>query len=34
VWLGDKRFPAGEFFAHFHDDHEPDICAWLNSSTS
>jgi hypothetical protein len=29
VWLGDKRFPAGEFFDHFHDDHEPDIRAWL-----
>src|SRR5215212_6279943 len=21
VWLGDQRFPAGEFFDHFHDDH-------------
>jgi len=29
VWLGEKRFPAGEFFDHFHDDHEPDIRAWL-----
>jgi len=29
VWLDDKRFPAGEFFDHFHDDHEPDIRAWL-----
>jgi len=29
VWLDDKRFPAGEFFDHFHDDHEPDIHAWL-----
>jgi hypothetical protein len=29
VWLGDKRFPAGEFFDHFHDDHEADIRAWL-----
>ena len=29
VWLGDERFQAGEFFAHFHDDHEPDIRAWL-----
>ena len=29
VWLGDQRFPAGEFFDHFHDDHEPDIRAWL-----
>jgi len=29
VWLGDKRYPAGEFFDHFHDDHEPDVRAWL-----
>jgi hypothetical protein len=29
VWLGDQRFPVGEFFYHFHDDHEPDIRAWL-----
>ena len=29
VWLGDQRFPAGEFFDHFHDDHQPDIRAWL-----
>ncbi len=29
VWLGDKRFPAGEFFDHFHDDHEADVRAWL-----
>lgn len=29
VWLGDERFPAGEFFDHFQDDHEPDIRAWL-----
>ena len=29
VYLGDQRFPAGEFFDHFHDDHEPDIRAWL-----
>jgi len=29
VWLGDRRFPAGEFFDHFHDDHEPDVRAWL-----
>jgi hypothetical protein len=29
VYLGDKRFPAGEFFDHFHDDHEPDVRAWL-----
>ena len=29
VWLGDERFLVGEFFDHFHDDHEPDIRAWL-----
>ncbi|HEX9333661.1 MAG TPA: hypothetical protein VF896_17345, partial [Anaerolineales bacterium] len=29
VWLNDERFPAGEFFDHFHDDHEPDMRAWL-----
>lgn len=29
VRLEDKRFLAGEFFDHFHDDHEPDIRAWL-----
>jgi hypothetical protein len=29
VWLGDQRFQPGEFFDHFHDDHEPDIRAWL-----
>ena len=29
VWLGDKRFPPGEFFYHFHDDHESTIRAWL-----
>lgn len=29
VWVGDQRFPAGEFFDHFRDDHAPDIHAWL-----
>jgi hypothetical protein len=29
VWLGDERFLVGEFFDHFHDDHEPDVRAWL-----
>lgn len=29
VWIGDTRFPAGEFFDHFRDDHEPDVRAWL-----
>ena len=29
VWVNDERFPAGEFFDHFRDDHEPDVRAWL-----
>ncbi|MBK8781149.1 MAG: ClbS/DfsB family four-helix bundle protein [Anaerolineales bacterium] len=29
VWLGDQRYPVGEIFDHFHDDHESDIRAWL-----
>ena len=29
VWVGDEYFPVGEFFDHFHDDHEPDVRAWL-----
>jgi len=29
VWLNDERYLVGEFFDHFHDDHEPDIRAWL-----
>ncbi len=29
VWLGDQYFSASEFFDHFHDDHEPDVRAWL-----
>ena len=29
VWIGDTRYPAGEFFDHFHDDHEPDLRAWM-----
>jgi hypothetical protein len=29
VWVDEKRFPAGEFFDHFHDDHEPDVRTWL-----
>jgi hypothetical protein len=29
IWLGDQRFPAGQFFDHFYDDHEPDVRAWL-----
>jgi hypothetical protein len=30
VWVGDKRFPIGEFFDHFQEDHEPDVRAWLS----
>ncbi len=29
VWVNDRRFPAGEFFDHFRDDHEPDVRRWL-----
>ena len=29
VWLNGQRFPSGEFFDHFHDDHEPDVRAWF-----
>jgi hypothetical protein len=29
VQFGDQRFSASEFFDHFHDDHEPDVRAWL-----
>jgi hypothetical protein len=29
VWLDEERVQPGEFFDHFHDDHEPDIRAWL-----
>jgi hypothetical protein len=29
VWLGEERHQPGEFFDHFHDDHEPDIRSWL-----
>jgi hypothetical protein len=27
--VGDERFPVGEFFDHFQDDHEADVGAWL-----
>lgn len=29
VYLGDKRYPAGEIFDHFHDDHEAEMKDWL-----
>lgn len=29
IRLGDQRFPPGEFFYHFRDDHEPNVRAWL-----
>jgi len=29
IWLDDQRVRPGEFFDHFHEDHEPDIRAWL-----
>jgi len=29
VRVDDKRFLAGEFLDHFHDDHEAEMRAWL-----
>ena len=29
VWLNGQRFAVGEFFDHFHDDHEADVRAWM-----
>jgi hypothetical protein len=29
MYLNDQRIQPGEFFDHFHDDHEPDVRAWL-----
>ena len=29
VQLGGQRFSLSEFFDHFHDDHEPEVRAWL-----
>ncbi len=29
VWLNGQRLAVGEFFDHFHDDHEADVRAWL-----
>ena len=34
VHLDGKRFPAGEFFDHFHDDHEAELRAWLAQTGS
>jgi hypothetical protein len=34
IEFGDKRFSASEFFDHFHDDHEPDVRAWLAEQNS
>jgi hypothetical protein len=27
--IGDRRFAAGGYFDHFHDEHEADVRAWL-----
>ena len=32
VQLGEARFPAGEFFDHYHDEHEADVQAWLGKN--
>jgi hypothetical protein len=29
AWLGDQPISAYDFFAHFHEEHEPDMLAWL-----
>jgi hypothetical protein len=29
VWLNGQRLTPGEFFDHFHDDHELDVRVWL-----
>lgn len=29
VWIGGTRFPPGEFFDHFQDDHAANVRAWL-----
>jgi uncharacterized damage-inducible protein DinB len=29
IWIGGERYLTGEFFNHFHDDHEQDIRDWL-----
>ena len=31
LWLSEQRFPVGEFFDHFQENHEPDVRAWLAS---
>jgi hypothetical protein len=31
VWLSEKSFPPGEYFRHYHEEHEPDVRAWLAS---
>jgi hypothetical protein len=33
IRVGEKRFPAGEFFDHLYDDHEEDIRHWLPGSS-
>lgn len=34
IVVGEKRFYAGAFFDHFHDDHEADLRAWLAENPS
>lgn len=29
VWIGNQRYPPGEFYDHFSDEHEQDVRAWL-----
>ena len=33
-WLGDEPWNGSAFFAHFHEEHEPDMRVWLAKTTS
>lgn len=33
-WMGDEPPTGAAFFAHFHDEHEPDMRAWLDKISS
>lgn len=33
-WLEDEPLSGATFFGHFHEEHEPDIRAWMNNTKS
>ena len=33
-WLGGKSLTGVDFFSHFHEEHEPDLRAWLSQQVS